>query len=102
MLWNHEFMEPFRKSKRKLKHLNTIKAQNARKKQSLREVAHRLNRKGIDPTKLTHTVKTVDSMDDSATIELDEFTKNKRLIKLQDEAEKAVNYIDSFPKGKAD
>ena len=67
MLRKSEFMVPFAKNNEGT--LQSKRATNEDRLLKLRKVAHRLNRKGIHPTRLNHTVKTADSFEDTDVLE---------------------------------
>ena len=67
MLRKSEFMVPFAKTNEGT--VISKRATNEDRLLKLRKVVHRLNRKGIHPTRLNHPVKTADSFEDTDVIE---------------------------------
>ena len=65
MLRNSQFMVEFKKEKGGRDRVTRNKDRLSR----LRQVAHRLNRKGIHPTRLNYPIKTADSLENSSASE---------------------------------
>ena len=69
-------MKPFLRVNKKEMTMNSRKENNSFRKRRLKEVAHRLNRKGHHPVKLSHPRKTADSFEDTDAIEISDNNEN--------------------------